>query len=315
MSAFDMIYKTITQLYINNNSYTLIQRDGAGNIVGFYPINASTVEFLEYQNCTYVQFTFWRGQKVTVSYDDVVHLRRHFNKSDMFGDSNDAILSTLQLSSDVNQGISNAIRSSHKLKGLLKITGSLKTNDLKKQKDAFVSDYMTINNVGGIAALDNKAEYTPLSSDPKFLEAEEMEVVEGKIFKYFNISKEIITSNYDENQWNSFYESVIEPLAIQLSLEFTHKCFTERERGFGNKIIFESNRLNYASNQTKTAMCKELVSLGIFSINEARELFNLSPLDEDKRIISLNYVDAAKQNEYQLGQDDKKKEGEGEDGK
>jgi len=305
MSAYDMIYKTVSQLYENNNAFILIQRDNGGSITGFFPINASTVEFLEHGSDIYVQFTFFRGQKVTVHYDDIVHLRRHFNKHDMYGDSNDALLNTLQLSSDVNQGISNAIKSSHRLKGLLKITGSLKPEDLKKQKDEFVKDYMNINNMGGVGALDSKAEYIPLQSDPKMPEAEQMEVVEGKIFKYFNICKEIIINNYDETQWNAFYEGVIEPIAIQLSLEMTAKCFTERERGFGNKIIYESNRLNYASNQTKTTMCKELVSLGIFSINEARELFNLSPLDEDKRIISLNYVDASKQNQYQLGEDGK----------
>ncbi len=302
MSAYDMIYKTITQLYINNNAYILIQRDGAGNIVGFYPVNSSTVEFLEHQNSIFVQFTFWRGQKVTVSYDDIIHLRRHFNKSDMFGDSNDALLPTLELSNTVNQGIANAIKTSHNLKGLLKITGSLKPDDLKKQKDAFVSDYLSINNTGGVAALDSKAEYIDLKSDPKFIEAEEMEVIEAKIFKYFNISKEIITNNYDENNWQSFWEGVIEPLLIQMSSELTHKCFTERERSFGNRIEFSGNRLNYMSNQSKINLCEKLIPMGIFSVNEARELFNLEAITEDKRIISLNYVDYEKQNQYQLNE-------------
>ncbi len=309
MSAFDMIYKTITQLYINNNAYTLIQRDNGGSISGFYPINASSTEFLEYQNSIYVQFTFWNGKKVTVPYDEVVHLRRHFNKNDMFGDSNDAIINTLDLLNTVNQGVSNAIKSSHRLKGILKVTGSLKPEALKEVKDTFIADYMNLNNVGGVAATDSKMEYIPIIQDSKFLEAEEMTVIEEKIFKYFNINKKIIMSEFDENTWNAFYEGVVEPIAIQLSLEFTAKCFTDRERGFGNRIEFSANRLNYASNTTKVAMIKELLPYSVFTINEARELFNLEPVEGgDNRVQTLNVVQADKANLYQVG------EGEEEDG-
>ena len=37
-----------------------------------------------------------------------------------------------------------------------------------------------------------------------------------------------------------YYESEIEPIAMQLSSEFTRKLFTRKQRGFGNKIIFAS---------------------------------------------------------------------------
>jgi hypothetical protein len=111
-------------------------------------------------------------------------------------------------------------------------------------------------------------------------------------------------SNYSEEEFNGFYESVIEPIAIQLSLEFTAKLFTQRELGFGNKIIFESNRLQFASNTTKVTVIKELMPLGLLTINESREILNLSPVEDgDKRLVSLNYVQADKQNLYQLGTD------------
>ncbi|HBT17039.1 MAG TPA: phage portal protein, partial [Firmicutes bacterium] len=55
---------------------------------------------------------------------------------------------------------------------------------------------------------------------------------------------------YTEDDWNSYYESVLEPLAMQMSGEYTRKLFTRRERGFGNRIIFEASSLQYASMQT-----------------------------------------------------------------
>jgi hypothetical protein len=129
-----------------------------------------------------------------------------------------------------------------------------------------------------------------------------MELIEDKVYKYFNVNSAIVKSDYSEEQWNAFYESVIEPIAIQMSLEFTAKVFTQREQGFGNEIIFESNRLQYASNATKISLIEVLMDRGLLSMNEAREIFNLSPIEDgEKRIVSLNYVDSSIANEYQLG--------------
>ena len=47
--------------------------------------------------------------------------------------------------------------------------------------------------------------------------------------------------------------------------------------------------------------------MGLLTINEGREILNLAPVEGgEKRIISLNYVDADKANEYQLGRISKK---------
>ena len=58
----------------------------------------------------------------------------------------------------------------------------------------------------------------------------------------------------------------------------------------------------YANNATKLNMIKELTPLGLLTVNEAREILNLSPVpDGDNRLQSLNYVNADKADEYQLG--------------
>lgn len=83
--------------------------------------------------------------------------------------------------------------------------------------------------------------------------------------------------NYTEDQWNAFYESTIEPLAVQMSLEFTCKLFTDREIGHGNEIVFEANRLQYASVRTKLGLV-QLVDRGIMTPNQLAEVFNLPPV-------------------------------------
>ena len=89
--------------------------------------------------------------------------------------------------------------------------------------------------------------------------------------------KKIIQSKYTEDEWNSYYEAEIEPLAIQLKDEYTRKLFSRRERGCGNAIIFEAANLQCASISTKLAL-QAMVDRGSMTPNEWRTTFNLAPL-------------------------------------
>lgn len=315
MSSFDFIYKIVTQLYLNNNAFVFIKYGPTGQVEAFYPVEASHIELVESQDILFVKFQFSNGKKIVAPYEDFVHLRRFFAKSDLFGESNaEALLPTLELVKTADEGIINAVKSSAFLRGLLKFTGMLKDKDIRANRDSFVKDYMDVTNNGGIAALDSKSEYVELKNDPKMVDSKQLDLIQDKVYRYFNINKAIITSDYKEDQWNAFYESVLEPIAIQLSLEFTSKLFTSGQQGSGNEIIFEANRLAYASNTTKFSMIRDLMPLGILSKNEAREILNLSAIDGgDEFIQTLNVVGADKANQYQLGEKDKPKGGETDD--
>ncbi|HBK86003.1 MAG TPA: phage portal protein, partial [Firmicutes bacterium] len=94
----------------------------------------------------------------------------------------------------------------------------------------------------------------------------------------FNTNKKIVQSEYDENGWNAYYEAEVEPMVIELSNEYTRKLFTRRERGFGNRILFEAANLATASMQTKLNLA-QMVDRGALTPNEWREVFNLAPVD------------------------------------
>ena len=81
--------------------------------------------------------------------------------------------------------------------------------------------------------------------------------------------------------------------AVALSEGLTKAMFTERERATGNEVMFTSNRLQYMSNADKLAVAAQLTDRGIFSINEAREVFNLAPIENgDVRTIRGEYKNA-----------------------
>jgi hypothetical protein len=83
----------------------------------------------------------------------------------------------------------------------------------------------------------------------------------------------------------------------------THKQLEE-----GEQIIFYSERLQYASWNTKVNAIEKLMGLGLMSLNESRALLGLEPIEGgDKRLQSLNFVDQTKANLYQVGHDDETK--------
>lgn len=93
---------------------------------------------------------------------------------------------------------------------------------------------------------------------------------------------------------------------MALSLELTRKVFSDRERGYGNQIVYESNRIQYASTATKLAMVA-LVDRGALTPNEWRLIFNLSPVDGGD--VPIRRLDTAQVEEPTVkGEDDGEEE-------
>jgi len=303
MNAYIFYYRLATQYLLNNNAFVWVRRDAMNRVEGFYPLISSGVDLVEVNGDMVVKFRFYDGNEYAAPYSDVIHLRRHFYKNDMFGETNKTALTPiLDLISATNQGLKNAVKTSAILRGILRFTSMLKPEDMKAQTDAFKADYLDASNHGGVAATDSKAEYQELKTDPKMIDDKLMAAMGDKVNDYFGMNKKIIQSSYSEQEWNAFYESMIEPFGLQAALEFTAKVFTDRAQGHGNELLFEANRLQYASNDTKVKIIETLVDRGMMSINQGLEVFNLPPIEGgEKRIMSLNFIDADKASEYQLG--------------
>ena len=195
------------------------------------------------------------------------------------------------------------MKNSANLKGYLKYNNFADNEELKNKVKEFQTAYMDASNEGGLGGLDNTMEFHEINQRTPSIPTLQSQFLRDNIYRYYNVNENILMSKFSETDWNAFYESVIEPIALQLSLEFTFKLLTERERGFGNKIIFSSNRLQYATLQTRSSVGSILYDRGIITINEFRELLYYEPIEDgDVRMVSLNYVKADEQSLYQIGQ-------------
>lgn len=291
--------KMITQLELNHNAFAYINRDENGYPTELYPITAHAVEAVNNKaGELFLRFNMKNGTTSTFRYTDILHLRKDFNENEIFGDSPaKALMPLMEIINTTDQGIVKAIKNSNIVKWLLKFNQTLRPEDLKKATKQFVDDFLNIDSESvGAAAVDTKMD--AIQVDPKDYVPNEKQMSESvkRVYAFFSTNEKIVHSNYNENDWIAYYEACVEPDVVQASNEYSRKLFSRRERGFGNKIIFESSNLSFASMQTKLNLV-QFADRGILNPNEIREILNYAPYeggDDYIRRLDTALVDESK---------------------
>lgn len=272
-----------TQLKLNGNAFALIARDDMANPIGLYPLNATQVD-ADYRadGSLYLKFTINDGRSsklYTFDYDDVIHLRGDYGDSnDLFGASPvESLLPLMEIVGTTDRGIVNAIKNSSVVRWLLKFTNSMRPEDLDAQAQKFAANFLSTEKGTGVAATDAKADAQQVDPKDYVPNAAQMDRTTQRIYSTFNTNQNIVMSTYTEDQWNAYYESQIEPDVRQFGDVMTRKVFSRRQRGFGNKIVYEASNLATASMNTKLGLLA-MVDRGAMTPNEWRSTLNLSPL-------------------------------------
>lgn len=289
MSAADFLYKIASKSLMYGNAFVEIKRDEQGNAVALYPLDYASMELREVQGDLYCLFRFSNGRKATIPYADIIHLRHFYSNGEILGDSPaDALSAELRLLDVCKKSLANEVKNSTSMRGYLKYDVPIKDKD----KQAAVDSFNSIAAKNGVSVLDSDASYVDLSSKPVSTNNEQLSFIRDDIYRFYNVSPAIISGDFDEEQFAAFFESVIEPMAVSIGLEFTCKIFSRRQIGFGNRIVVDENRLQYSSTQHRADLVYKLLPQGIFSINEARELLNMGPCPDeaiaDKYYMTLN---------------------------
>ncbi|MBF7155690.1 phage portal protein [Bacillus albus] len=282
--------KMAIQLELNHNAFAYIKRDDYGYATEIYPIPCTTVEVVEgAYGDIFLKFYFKNGKQMTIPYADVIHLRKDFNDNDFFGEHpGNALSQLMEIVTTTDQGIVKAIKNSAVVKWILKFKSVLKQEDIDNQVKNFVNNYLNIANDGGAASSDPRYDLEQVKPEAFVPDSKQMQETVQRIYNFFNTNDKIIQSKYNEDEWNAYYESEIEPFAMQLAGEYTRKLFSRKERGFGNKIIFESSSLQYASMNTKMNLV-QMVDRGSLTPNEWRAILSLGPIEGgDKPIRRLD---------------------------
>lgn len=289
--AFLQKTRTITEL--TNTCFIYIERDDRLKARGFYPVPYSSFEAIEYMNGLFIRFQFPNSQvpAMVLPWEDLAVIRKDYNKSDIAGDDNGAIVDTIKLLTTADEGMANAIRSTANLRGILKSTKAmLAPEDIKAQKDQFVKDYINLDNEGGIASIDASQEFIPIEMKPLTASYEQLKEIRENIYRYFGVNDKIVMSDMTPDEIEAFYELKIEPFLVQLSTELTSKVYQGKAQAYEqNFIVFEASKLQFASLSQKISVYKEVVLYGGMTINEWRVGCNMAPVEwGDEPIMRLD---------------------------
>lgn len=273
--------KVANQLSLNGNAFILILRDENGYPNGLYPIPCTSVEKKnDDKGCMFLRFWLPIGKYLDEYYENLIHIRDDYLKDDIFGDAPaEALKELMDTVCTIDQGIRSAIKNSSVVRWLLKYTTAQRDEDLKIRAKEFADNYLNISNQSvGVAAVDAKADAIQVNNNEFVPNAAQIDKQTERIYAFFQTNSKIVHSSFNENEWIAYYEMAIEPIIQQMSGEYTRKLFTRRERGFGNRISFDSSGLTYASMATKLNLV-QFVDRGIMTPNEVREVLAMAPLE------------------------------------
>lgn len=279
------IEKMATQFKLNNNAFAYINKDENGIPIEIYPINCVMAECIyTSEGELFIKFSLLNGKFLTLPYASIIHLRQDFNENDVFGTSPAKALTPLMnVVSTTDQGIIGAIKNSAVIRWLLKFNSNLRPEDLEKQTKLFTDSFLNVSKSVGAAATDSRFDATQVNPQNYVPNSSQMDKTTIRLYNFFNTNEKIIQGKYTEDEWNAYYESQIEPFAMQVSGEHTRKTFTRKQR-LSDKIAYDGSSLQYASMSTKVNLL-QLVDRGALTPNEWRKVLNLGPVDGGDSVI------------------------------
>ncbi|MEE0895979.1 MAG: phage portal protein [Bacteroidales bacterium] len=290
------LYRIATILYVKNTAFIVPLRDKFGQTIGIYPICPVEWQLVTDDRGTlWVRFKFKERQTLAEKLNDIGILTRYQYESEFFGSSNKSLNETMNLISIQRQGIEESTKNATAYRFWANVTNFSKADDLAKERQRFDEENFQAKNGGGILLFPNTyRDVHQITNQSYTVDSEQLKLIERNIYDYFGVNEDIIQNKAYGDLFSAFYEGAIEPLAIQLSEVLTRMLFTSRQIAFTSGITFTANRIQYMSNTDKLAVSKDLVDRGVLSINEAREIWQLTPIDGgDRHILRGEYYDSS----------------------
>ena len=298
-TTYDLLYRLASNAVSTGNAYASIKRGPDGQLLELWPIDCRNVEPREVNGVPYFRFTFDTGKRVSLPYSDVIHIRWNFTQGDLIARDTSNLEQQLRLLNTLEQSFENSAVNSGRIRGLVKINGTIGSEQWAKRADQIAQQ---LQNKNGMIATDATISFQPIDTQPTPADHTQLDYIRDNIYRAYGCSNAIVSGNYSEQEWTAFFESTIEPIAIAFAQEFTRKILSPKERAQGYRIVFDTDRLAYATLKDKAEFLKNAAPTGALTVNDICELIGMTPpLAEDKRIQSLNYVDASIAIRYQLG--------------
>lgn len=292
MTSAQFLYKVATIYEAQNTCFIVPVLDAFDKLVGFYPVNPQQTEVIEVDGEPWLRYKFKTGDCAAMELSRCGVVSKYLYNSDIKGESNAALLPTLQLINTQNQGIAEGIKNGASFRFMATAGNFSKGTDLTRERKRWVEENMSAD-AGGLALFPNT--YTnvqQINSPAQIVDSEQMKLIQTRVLNYFGSNEEVLQNKTVGDGWSAYYEGKVEPFAIQLSQAMTCMVYGNIERKRNNAITWSANRLQYMTNTDKLQVSSQMFDRGVFSLNDIMDIWSLPHVEGgDKRYIRKEYIE------------------------
>lgn len=276
------LYRLSTILDNNNTAFIVPVYDDYGEPSGVFTPLPERCTLVQFNDVPYLRYEFSWGKHAAIELEYCGLMNKFQYRDDFFGESNRALIPTMELVHIQKQGIAEGVKSAATYRFMATLANFSSAEDLAKERKRFTENNFSAEAEGGGMLLfpNTYKDIKQIDAKPWVIDADQMKVIKDNVFDYFGVNEDVLTNKAYGDAWSAFYEGAIEPFAIQFSDVMTKMLFTLREQTQGNLVMATSNRLQYMSNSDKLNVSAQMADRGLMTRNEIREIWNLPPLEE-----------------------------------
>lgn len=276
------MYRLATILYVHNTAFITPVYDEYGEPSGLYTPLPTRCDIVQYNDVPYLRYEFWNGERAAIELEYCGIMTRMQYRDDIFGETNKALLPTMDLIHIQNQGIEEGVKSAATYRFMAQMGNFAKAEDLAKERRRFTSENFAADAEGGGLLLfpNTYTNIKQLDVKPWVVDADQMKVIRDNVFEYFGVNEDVLQNKAYGDAWTAFFEGCVAAFAVQFSQVVTKMLFTLREQSQGNFVLATANRLQYMSNADKLNVSAQMADRGLMTRNEIRQIWNLAPLPE-----------------------------------
>ena len=295
MTSYTFKDVILTNLLLEGNAYFLIVRDGSARPIELICLDPSKVEVYRHEGQLYYKI---EGEDATILQDDMLH----FVGLSFDGLKGRSVLNsqraTIGTSIAANVTAGNVLGNTTQVGGIIKHPGKLSAEAIERLRTSWNNTYQGPFAAGKTAILEEGMTFEPSrinAQDRQLLESRRFQVEE--IARIFKVPLSLIghlekAANYSSIEALSidFVRFTLTPYIVSMEEEMNRKLFRENEQD-EHYVKIQVEGLLRGDSNARANFYKQMIDMGVLSINEVRKLENLNRIENgDTHYFPMNYA-------------------------
>ena len=230
----------------------------------------------------YISFTV-NGKTHYVKESQLIVLKRNSDQvKGLFGKYSSPIKQTLEGIQSAYSGLAASIKASQYIRFIVQSGAPVSEPNMKARQKEYADRFL--NAKDGVIYVSGNEKLTEVTSNGKWALSPEIDNLKNDIYEYLGCTSDICKGKFDSKNWQSYYETTIEPVVDEIAEELTRKLFTYGELNAGNVIAGDTNPLLVLSPQERAQYASIVVKCPKYKPNDVFRLLGMPTIEGGEEI-------------------------------